>query len=110
MNIRKLNEKVTIQKNCLLTDDVGNHRNTWSDFFTCHATVGGEQAAEKENAGLTVDDAGMTVTVRYCRQTAELNALQYRVLFRGEIYNITNVNHLNFRKKALKINCVKVRR
>ena len=110
MDVARLNEKVTIQKNCLQTDEIGNHKNSWADYCTCHATVGGEQSAEKDIAGLTVDDAGMSVTVRYCRKLADVNTLQYRVLFRGEIFNITNVNHLNFRKKAIKINCVKVRR
>ena len=110
MDVARLNEKVTFQKNSVEIDTIGNHRNTWTDHFTCFATIGGERATEKEAAGLTVDDVAMSVTVRYCEKTAVLNSLEYRILFRGEIYNITNVDHLIFRKKALKISCVKVRR
>ena len=110
MDAARLNERIMIQKNSFITDEIGNHRNTWEDFFSCRATIGGERATEKQAAGLTVDNAAMSVTVRYCRKTADVNALEYRILFKGEIYNITNVDHLNYRKRALKISCVKARR
>lgn len=110
MDAARLNERIMIQKNNLTTDEIGNHKNTWEDFISCRATIGGERATEKQAAGLTVDDAAMSVTVRYCRKTADVNALEYRILFKGEIYNITNVDHLNYRKRALKISCVKTRR
>ena len=110
MDVAMLNEKVTIQKNVVAVDEIGNHRNEWEDYFTCSCTIGGERGNEKADAGLTVDDAVMTVTVRYCNKTAAVNALEYRIMFRGEIFNIINVDHQNFRKKSLKISCVKVRR
>ena len=113
MDVAMLNEKVTIQKNVVAVDEIGNHRNEWEDYFTCSCMVGGEQTAaktEKEAAGVTVNDAPMSVTVRFCRKTADVNSLEYRLLFHGEIYNIMNIDHLNYRKKALKISCVKARR
>lgn len=33
MNIGLLNEKVTFQKNELIVDKIGNHRNAWVDFY-----------------------------------------------------------------------------
>ena len=108
-----LNEKVTFQKNRVQTDAIGNHTNAWEDYYTCFATIGGEGMAgskEKAVAGTTVEDVDMTVTVRYCKQAAVINSLEYRILFHGEIYNITNVDHMNFKKKSLKFSCTKVRR
>ena len=113
MDIAGLGEKVTIQKNVVVVDEIGNRRNEWTDYFTCSCMIGGERgrlSTEKEAAGQVVSDAEMAVTVRYCNKTAVVNALEYRVLFRGEIFNITNVDHMSFKKKALKISCVKVRR
>ena len=57
MDIGLLNEKVTFQKNTVITDSIGNHKNGWEDFYTCHATIGGEGMAsskEKEDAGTIV--------------------------------------------------------
>ena len=113
MDIALMNEKVTFQKNTVVTDVVGNHRNVWEDDYTCFATIGGEGMAgskEKEGAGTTVEDVEMTVTVRYCRKTSEIRSVTHRLIFHGEIYDITNVDHLNFRKKCLKLRCRKVRR
>ena len=52
----------------------------------------------------------MTVTVRYCGNVAAITSTGYRVKFRDEIYDITNVDHMNFKKKCLKFSCTKVRR
>ena len=68
MDIGLLNEKVTFQKNTVITDSIGNHKNGWEDFYTCHATIGGEGMAsskEKEEAGTIVEDVGMTVTISW---------------------------------------------
>ena len=113
MNIGLLNEKVTFQKNTVTTDSIGNHRNGWKDFYTCHATIGGEGLArskEKEEAGTIVEDVSMTVTIRYCRKASEIGSTTHRMIFHGEIYDITNIDHMNFKKKCLKFSCRKVRR
>ena len=108
-----LNEKVVFLKNTVITDAVGNHTNEWSEYYTCFATIGGEGLAsskEEERAGTTVEDVAMTVTVRYCKKAAAINSTGYRLLFRGEFYDIVNVDHMNFKKKSLKFSCRKVRR
>ena len=113
MNIGLLNEKVTFQKNELVVDAIGNHKNVWEDFYTCHATIGGEGMAsskEKEEAGTIVEDVGMTVTIRYCQKACEIGSATHRLIYRDEIYDITNVDHMNFKKKSLKFSCRKVRR
>ena len=113
MDIARMNEKVTFQKNVPAADAIGNHKNAWEDFYTCHATIGGEGMAsskEKEEAGTFVEDVGMTVTVRYCKKASEIGSTTHRLIFHGEIYDITNVDHMNFRKKCLKFRCQKVRR
>ena len=113
MDIGLLNEKVTFQKNTVITDSIGNHKNGWEDFYTCHATIGGEGMAsskEKEEAGTSVEDVGMTVTIRYCRRASEIESTAHRLRFRDEMYDSTNVDHMNFKKKCLKFSCRKVRR
>lgn len=91
MDIGLLNEKVTFQKNTVITDSIGNHKNGWEDFYTCHATIGGEGMAsskEKEEAGTIVEDVGMTVTVRYCKKVSEIGSTTHRIIFRDEIYDM----------------------
>lgn len=113
MDIALMNEKVLFQKNTVVTDSIGNHQNTWADYYICFATIGGEGMAsskEQEVAGTVVEDVSMMVTVRYCEKAAAITSTGYRVKFRDEIYDITNVDHMNFKKKCLKFACMKVRR
>lgn len=113
MDVALLNERVIFQKNEAVADDVGNRRNVWKDYYACSATIGGEGLAsskEVQEAGMTVEDMSMTVTVRYCRKAVDIMSTGYRILFRGEIYDIVNVDHMNFKRKSLKFACRKVRR
>ena len=49
LNVSLMNEKVTFQKNTVVTDVIGNHKNVWEDFYTCHATIGGEVEYQIDN-------------------------------------------------------------
>ena len=41
MNVAALRSKVTFQKNETVTDKYGNHKNVWTDYYTCFATITG---------------------------------------------------------------------
>ena len=59
---------------------------------------------------MTVADSDIAFTVRFCKQAAEVTTDGFRILFDGEVYNIVSVDHMNYRKKALKFRCEKARR
>ena len=110
MEIALLNVKVTFQNNSVVSDAIGNRKNVWEDYYSCHATVSGEGGQEKAAAGLTAAESDIAFTVRFCKRAAEVTADGFRILFGGEIYNIVAVDHMNYRKKALKFRCEKARR
>ena len=113
MNVGLMNEKVIFQKCSVVKDGIGNHRNEWTEDYCCLATIGGEGLAssrEAEAAGTVVEDVGMTVTVRYCKKTAGIRSVTHRILFRGHVYDIVSVDHLNYKKKCLKFTCRTARR
>lgn len=110
MNIGLMNVRITIQKNTLVTDEIGNQLNAWTDYFSCSATAGAESGAETNRAGETQEADNIAFTVRYCPETLAVTSTGFRVLFRDELYNITYIDHMNFKRKVLKIWCTKVRR
>lgn len=113
MDIAALNVKVTFQKNETLVDKIGNHTNAWTDYYSCHATVSGEGSTvgmEDTAAGVVTDHADMCFTVRSCQKTKAVTSDGYRILFGSDVYNILAADHLNFKKKAIKFKCKKVRR
>lgn len=110
MDIAAMNVRVMIQKNEVITDQYGNHKNIWTDYYSCFATISGETGQEQAIVGETAEYTDMNVTVRYCMQTAAVISTQFRILFDGQIYDILAVDHLNYKKHGLKFRCRKVRR
>ena len=110
MNIALLNERITIQKSITETDSIGNHRTAWADFYSCAATVSGESSGEDAENAVTVDNTTADFTVRWCRLLDGIANTEYRVVFGGQIYDIIAVDHMNYKKKSIKLRCRKARR
>ena len=113
MDIAAMNERILIQKSTVVTDRIGNRTNGWSDFYSCFATISdstGKSNAEESVAGLVVDTSDINFTVRFCNQAMAVNTTGYRIIWRGETYNIQKIDHLNMKKHALKFRCEKARR
>ena len=110
MDIALLNVKITVQKNETVVDAIGNHKNIWTDYHTCFATVSGEGGSEKSVAGLIVDDSDISFPVRWCRKLTDLDVRKHRIIFEGITYNLVSVDHMNFKKKCLKLKCEKERK
>lgn len=107
MDIALLNSKIIIQKTSFETDEVGNQLNVWKDFYHCFATISGEGG--KENVSeTTLDASSISFTLRWCSRLSLVNSTEYRILFNGSVYDITSVDHLNFKKKAIKLSCTRV--
>lgn len=110
MHVSLLNVKIIVQNNDVIEDEIGNQKNVWSDFYTCYATVSRESPSEDTAAGTIVDDSKIDFTIRWCRTSLRIDAENYRVLYDGDIYNILGIDHMNFKKKSIKLKCQKARR
>ena len=110
MNVALLNVRITVQKNEVVVDSIGNHKNTWTDWYSCYATVSSESPNEDTDAGMIVDNSKIDFTIRWCRNAAEIAADKHRVFYGGSTYNILGIDHMNFKKKSIKLKCQKVRR
>lgn len=110
MNIALLNVRIAVERNAAVTDKYGNHRNEWVPFLTCYATVSGESPREESDTGLIVDDSLVDFTLRWFAASSVIKSTEYRVLFDGDIYDILGVDHMNYKRKAVKLKCRKVRR
>ena len=104
MNIGRMDEKILIQKNTVSVDAIGNHKNTWTDYFSCHTYASTYNVDETTNE-VQRENRSVTFSVRYCSKTASIDAIHYRVIHRNQIYNIKAVDFMNFDKKEVRIRC-----
>lgn len=111
MDIALLNTKITIQKNTVVTDAIGNHTAAWTDYYSCHATIGGEntsaKGSEETQAGTVNDHSGADFTIRFCSAASVLSTTEYRVMYGGEIYDIIGIDHMNNKRRSIKLRCRK---
>ena len=47
MDVALLNQRIVFQKNAVITDSIGNHKNSWIDYCSCAATIGGESGKDR---------------------------------------------------------------
>lgn len=114
MEISLMRSRITIQKNTVVTDSVGNHTCTWEDWYSCYAYANMSQnisgAGEEKSAGQTVVKDSYVFTVRYCSKLSDLTSDGYRILFNGNIYDISKVDDYQFRHETLKLTAERVQR
>ena len=110
MNIELLNVRIFITKNEVTVDNIGNHKTRWVPYYSCYATVSSEAGKEYTNAGTIVDDTKVDFTIRWCKKAALLDSTHYRVEFNDALYDIKAIDHMNYKKKCIKLSCQKVRR
>ena len=104
--IEKLNERITIQQNAASVDKYGNHKQSWTDYFTCSCYA--STYVKEENEGVvTTDERSITFEVRYCPELAGITSTGYRVVFHGETYNIESVDMMNWQRKTIRLKCRK---
>ena len=112
MHISWLRARITIQKNETVVDQYGNHKSVWTDYFTCWATgsTSGRNGDEAESAGHTTENNRVDFTVRWCSETAAVDAKHYRIILGERIFNILSVDEMDFRRISLKLNTELVER
>ena len=105
MNIAGLRVRITIQKNETVTDQYGNHKSVWQDYFSCWATAvtSGLSSNEEEAAGHTVEADRLDITVRYSSETAAVNSKEYRIMLGDRIYNILSIDEMGFKHNSRKL-------
>ena len=77
-----MNERITIEKNTVVVDKIGNHVNTWEEYFSCY-TYASTYEAQESGDEVTEENRSVTFSVRYCRETAAVTSTGYRVNFHG---------------------------
>jgi len=107
MEIAALNKRVTFQKYGLLIDQYGNHTCKWQDVFTMFCTIGDESGSEISDAGVVIDKPTFSITARWCTGTRSVKPKTHRIMMDGIAYDITAVDSLNQKHRAIKFICKK---
>lgn len=90
----------------IITIQVMDSQEFWSDYFSCYAQVNGLSdneywAASAEQAQSTVD-----FTVRFTPMLAGLMPQTTRILFSGNRYDVQSIDNFMYQNRSLKLRAV----
>ena len=100
--IARRNERITIQKNESYTDRYKNHVHAWTDYFSCFAYAS-TYAAEEDGDEVSYEERSITFEVRCCPEVAAITSTGYRIVFRGDNYDIESVDMMNYQNRTVRL-------
>lgn len=103
MHIANMNIRITLQKNELIVDDIGNHMNKWVDYYSCYASAYTKSMSESDDVGQTLVQESVEFSIRYSSEVADITADKFRIVFMGKVYNISSIEDMGFKHKSLKL-------
>ena len=101
--IELMRERITIQKSSTKKDGTGNHILVWSDYYKCYSYV-------NNLSGKEYWETELDFVIRYCSEVSAIDTEHFRILFRGNIYNITFVDNVQYKNKTVKIRAALAKR
>ena len=104
MESARMNERLTIEKNTTGVDKIGNHVNTWAEYFSCYTYASTSEAQESGDA-VTEENRSVPFSVRYCRETAAGTSPGYRVHCPVAIDTILSIDPMNYQRKEIRLIC-----
>lgn len=108
--IEKMCERITIQKSTTGNDKNGNHTLVWENYYECSAYVNNLSGKEYWAAAEVNAQDEVNFIIRYCDKVSELTSDHYRIIFRGNIYNISFVDNVQYKNKTVKLRAARVKR
>lgn len=96
-------ERITIQRSSLGNDKAGNHVLSWEDYFSCSAYVNNLSGKEYWEAAQVSAQKDIYFIIWYCSEVSGMDTEHYRILFRGQIYDITFIDNVRYQNKTLKL-------
>ncbi len=103
MALGEWKDKIIIQKSVAGNDKAGNHVLEWQDHYTCHAYVNDLSGSEYWEAAQQGVEKEVFFLIRYCSEVAIMDTEHFRILFRGQVYNITFIDNVKYQNKTLKL-------
>ena len=87
MNAGAYREPVLIEKNEHVEDDIGNQVAAWTEYYKGYAYMNNLSGSEYWEAA----------------QTQAQNTIMFRLIHRGNEYNITSIDNVQFKNETIKI-------
>ena len=109
MVIGELRTRITFQQAVTTTDENDNRISTWTDYYSCWATMS-STGNEVDGEAATRATETVDLTVRNCSEVRAVRSQGFRILLNGQAYDIEYIDPMNNRGKSRRIHAALLRR
>ena len=102
MEIGTLNQRITLLEQRVKVDAIGNHTAVWDEAFSCWARATLKSSVENTDAGVTKETQTLEFLIRHSQHWMP-SVTGNRILFQGNIYDITGITPDYLHKDYLKL-------
>lgn len=103
MDIAALRSRIRIEKAEVTTDDNANHKETWSFYYACAATVSSSGSDKSYEAAEAREKEQIYFTVRFTTLLLPVSPKGYRIIYNGRAYSILGIDTMGDRRVCIKI-------
>lgn len=107
MNAGLFKHRITIQALTATKDEEGQQIQSWTDYAIAKAYVNGLSGSEYWAAQAIQAENTVVFSVRYTQKIAAIIPQEYRIVFGGAVYDIKNVDNVQYQNNVVKIKAVK---
>lgn len=88
----RMRYKLTIQELTVIPDEKEEQIETWNDMLTVHCVVSQFTGTEKLQARQEITESDVTFTIRWSKNLSRINEQDFRIVFKGDVYDILFIN------------------
>ena len=101
-----MRERITIERNASGADERGNAVDEWEEYYSCRAYANNLFGSEYYAARQVGAEQTLKLTVRYTERLSGISTADYRLIFRGKVYDIEFIDNVRYEDNMLIIHAV----
>jgi SPP1 family predicted phage head-tail adaptor len=102
--IARKSVRIIFQMNDVYSDRYKNRLQQWTDYFECNAYAN-TFVSNEDGEPVKREEQKVTFECRWCPELDSVTSTKYRILFRGDHYNILSVDPMNYQKRTIRFIC-----
>lgn len=107
MNAGAYREPIVIEKSSYTVDEIGNQVPEWMEYYRGFAYMNSLSGSEYWAAAQTQAENTVMFVLRYHPLLEAMNTKEYRIVHRGNEYNITSIDNVQYKNETVKIRATK---
>ncbi|EXG84485.1 phage head-tail adaptor, putative, SPP1 family [Clostridium sp. ASBs410] len=103
MNAGAYREPITIEKSGYTEDEIGNQIQGWTEYYKGYAYMNNLSGSEYWEAAQMQAEKTVMFILRYHPLLGAMNTKMYRLMHRGNEFNIVSIDNVQYKNETIKI-------